>query len=94
MLITIEFPEVILCLDALITFTKHKLNYIVPKINYCRISFKRIQDNLSNTIMKNQIQLTEVAAEMLKALTKQSKYRTEQDFLNNLITELYFQKKR
>jgi hypothetical protein len=44
--------------------------------------------------MKNQIQLTEVAAEMLKALTKQSKYRTEQDFINSLITELYFKKKK
>jgi Arc/MetJ-type ribon-helix-helix transcriptional regulator len=44
--------------------------------------------------MKIQIQLTEVAAEMLKALTKQSKYRTETDFINSLITELYFKKKK
>ena len=41
MLIIIEFPEVILCLDALIISTNHKLNYIVPTINQCRISFKR-----------------------------------------------------
>ncbi len=38
MLIIIEFPEVILCLDALIIFTKHKLNYTVPTIN---LSFYR-----------------------------------------------------
>jgi hypothetical protein len=44
--------------------------------------------------MKNQIQLTEVLAEMLKELTKQSKYRTEQDFITNLITELFFKRKK
>lgn len=44
--------------------------------------------------MKSQIQLTEVSAKMLKELAKQSKYRTEQDFINNLITELYLKKKR
>jgi len=44
--------------------------------------------------MRNQIQLTEVAAEMLKALTKASKHRTEQEYINSLITELYFKKKK
>ena len=44
--------------------------------------------------MKNQIQLTEVSYKMLEELTKQSKYRTEQDFINNLITELYFKRKK
>jgi hypothetical protein len=44
--------------------------------------------------MKNQIQLTEVSAEMLKELTKQSKHRTEQDYVNSLITELYYKRKK
>ena len=44
--------------------------------------------------MKNQIQLTEVSYKMLEELTKASKHRTEQDYINSLITELYFKKKR
>ena len=69
-------------------FGETKIN---PLASYTYDKSFEIADGMTE---KEIIKLTEVSAEMLKALLKQSKYRTEQDFVNNLITELYFQKKR
>lgn len=74
----IEYPEVILCLDALITSTKHKPNYIVPAIN---LFYHRGQ-------MNKTIKLTNLAYEMLVFIAKKQNKKPD-DYVEQLIQTAY-----
>jgi hypothetical protein len=74
----IEYPEVILCLDALITSTKHKPNYIVPAIN---LFYHREQ-------MNKTIKLSNLTYEMLAFIAKKQNKKPD-DYVEQLIQTAY-----
>ena len=78
MQITIEYPEVILCLDALITSTKHKPNYIVPAIN---LFYRKRQ-------MNKTIKLSNLTYEMLAFIAKKQNKKPD-DYVEQLIQTAY-----
>jgi len=78
MQITIEYPEVILCLDALITSTKYKPNYIVPAIN---LFYRKRQ-------MNKTIKLSNLTYEMLAFIAKKQNKKPD-DYVEQLIQTAY-----
>jgi hypothetical protein len=75
---TIEYLEVILCLDALITSTKHKPNYIVPIIN---LFYHRRQ-------MNKTIKISSLSWELLAFIAKKQNKKPD-DYVEQLIQIAY-----
>ena len=74
----IEYTEVILCLDALITSTKHKPNYIVPAIN---LFYRRGQ-------MNKTIRISNLNWELLAFIAKKQNKKPD-DYVEQLIQTAY-----